>query len=85
MIYVEDRPLTTPETSSKGNEILPFLLEHPMLIAASNRLKETPEEMVSFSEESPPAKYVYVFQREYATVDPSVVEREFGSIVDMEQ
>ncbi|XP_020580465.1 protein N-terminal asparagine amidohydrolase, partial [Phalaenopsis equestris] len=74
MIYVEDLPLTIPETSSKGNEILPFLLEHPMLIAASNRLKETPEKMVSFSEESPPAKYVYVFQREYATVDPSVVE-----------
>ncbi|KAL0915390.1 hypothetical protein M5K25_015802 [Dendrobium thyrsiflorum] len=70
MIYVDGLPLTTPYPSFKGGELLAFLLEHPTLIAASNRLKATPEKNVSFS----PAKYLYVFQREYATVDPSLVE-----------
>ncbi|KAK8936524.1 hypothetical protein KSP39_PZI011848 [Platanthera zijinensis] len=74
MIYIDGLPLISDEFSSKGSEILSSLLDHPALTASSNRLKATPEKKVSFSEESPPAKYLYVFQREYATVDPSLVE-----------
>lgn len=74
MIYIEGFPLNSDDFSSEGTDILSSLLRHPVLTASSNRLKCTPEMKVSVSEESPPAKYLYVFQREYATVDPSLVE-----------
>ncbi|PKA52831.1 protein N-terminal asparagine amidohydrolase [Apostasia shenzhenica] len=58
----------------QGIDILASLLEHPKMIAASDRLKATPENHVSFAEGSPPVKLVYVFQKEYATVDSARVE-----------
>lgn len=48
-------------------------------MSASNKLKAIPVMKVSVmegfrGERSTPAKHVYVFQREYATVDPALVE-----------
>ncbi|CAI9269852.1 unnamed protein product [Lactuca saligna] len=51
------------------------LLEHPDLVSASRTFCAIPEKKFSVSEESgSQAKCVYVFQREYATADPSLVE-----------
>ncbi|KAM0891939.1 hypothetical protein ACQ4PT_026100 [Festuca glaucescens] len=45
---------------------------NPRLCAASERLRATPERRISSRPEGP--RNVYVFQREYATVDPARVE-----------
>ncbi|XP_008805469.1 protein N-terminal asparagine amidohydrolase isoform X2 [Phoenix dactylifera] len=76
MIFVDGLPYPAPGSQSRGQgrELLASLLDHPALISASNRLKATPERKVSVSDQSPPVKHVYVFQREYATVDPAAVE-----------
>jgi hypothetical protein len=51
-------------------------LENPILVSASSSLKANPERKFSASEESTPerSKWVYLFQREYATVDPAFVD-----------
>lgn len=49
-------------------------MEHPILVSASNSLKAIPVMDFSVKEESATKKkWVYVFQREYATVDPALV------------
>lgn len=59
----------------QGSDILVALLEHPVLVSASHSFKSMEETKVSVSSETPsPSKYVYVFQREYATVDPALVD-----------
>ncbi|KAM0932378.1 putative protein asparagine amidohydrolase [Dioscorea sansibarensis] len=77
MIVVDGVPISfSPEgeRSPPGQEILASLLELPALISASERLKATPQRKFSISDEqSPPLKLVYVFQHEYATVDPNLV------------
>lgn len=52
------------------------MLEDPFLVSSSNTFKTIPERKFSVSEESSSerAKWVYVFQREYATVDPAFVD-----------
>ncbi|OVA13056.1 Protein N-terminal asparagine amidohydrolase [Macleaya cordata] len=79
MIFVGGIPFSTRSSPSQEIEDLIALLEHPLLVSASNTFKAIPEMKVSLSEEfsleaSTPVKHVYVFQREYATVDPSLVE-----------
>jgi len=56
-------------------DILFALLENPILVSASTSLKANPEKKFSVSEESNPerSKWLYLFQREYATVDPAFV------------
>jgi hypothetical protein len=51
-------------------------LENPILVSASSSLKANTERKFSASEESTPerSKWVYLFQREYATVDPAFVD-----------
>ena len=49
------------------------LLESPGIRHAVDRLKVAPERRISAGQEGAP-KHVYVFQREYATVDPARVE-----------
>lgn len=63
----------------QGNKNLVALLEHPSLVAAVDLFKAIPEEKFSVPKQSnfqnpSLAKHVYVFQREYATVDPAFVE-----------
>lgn len=63
----------------QGRDILAAVMEHPALVSASNLFKAIPERRFSVPEESgpdklPPSKWVYLFQREYATVDPALVD-----------
>ncbi|KAI3683074.1 hypothetical protein L1987_83574 [Smallanthus sonchifolius] len=72
MIYVNG--VRFPSDSSSGHDMVIALLEHPDLVSASHSFCAIPERKLSHSEESVQAKCVYVFQREYATVDPALVE-----------
>lgn len=54
-------------------------MEHPSLVSASKAFKAIPERKFSLAEESgterpEKSKWVYLFQREYATVDPAPVD-----------
>lgn len=56
------------------------LLTHPSLSAKTDLFKSLPETTIRFStslnavQSEGSVKFVYVFQREYATVDPAFVE-----------
>ena len=56
-----------------GMELVAALAAHPGLRDAADRLKAAPETRISAGREGAP-RHVYVFQREYATVDPARVE-----------
>ncbi|KAK7243511.1 hypothetical protein RIF29_38310 [Crotalaria pallida] len=60
----------------QGKDILLALLENPFLVSASSSFKANRERKFSVFEESGPerSKWVYIFQREYATVDPALVD-----------
>ncbi|KGN58623.1 protein N-terminal asparagine amidohydrolase [Cucumis sativus] len=80
MIFVDGAPFTLQSSSSnKGADVLYALMECPYLVDATNLFKGTPEIRVTVSEESgverpTMSKWVYVFQKEYATVDPALVD-----------
>ncbi|KAM0052243.1 putative protein asparagine amidohydrolase [Helianthus debilis subsp. tardiflorus] len=69
MIYVNGFQFL-PDSSS-GHDMVIALLEHPDLVSASRLFCAIPERKFSSSVE---AKCVYLFQREYATVNPALVE-----------
>ncbi|KAL7158192.1 hypothetical protein ABFS83_02G125500 [Erythranthe nasuta] len=78
MIYVAGVPFS-PDESSQGTDTLIALMEHPDLVSASNSLKSTIEKKFSVSEDSNSvkskiSKSVYIFQKEFATVDPALVD-----------
>ncbi|OMO69791.1 DNA repair protein Sae2/CtIP [Corchorus capsularis] len=60
-------------------DLLVELIEHPILVSASHSFKSIQERRISASMDTDLAtlsnnpKYVYLFQREYATVDPALV------------
>jgi protein N-terminal asparagine amidohydrolase len=63
----------------QGSNALAALMKHSTLVSVSNSLKAIPERKFSVNEESSQerskkSKWVYVFQREYATVDPALVD-----------
>ncbi|CAI9103207.1 OLC1v1001655C1 [Oldenlandia corymbosa var. corymbosa] len=81
MIFVGGVPFQAeePSSSSEGSKILIALMDHPILSAASCTFNSIPERKFSASEGATgervaACKWVYVFQREYATVDPSLVD-----------
>ncbi|CAK9153892.1 unnamed protein product [Ilex paraguariensis] len=81
MIYVGGVPFSTTDgsSSSQGSDILKALMEHPILLSASHLLKAIPKRKFSAfaesgSERSTQSNCVYIFQREYATVDPALVD-----------
>lgn len=60
-------------------DTLGALMEHPLLVSASKAFGSMQERKISFSDYSSPeksniSKCVYLFQREFATVDPSLVD-----------
>ncbi|XP_068652903.1 protein N-terminal asparagine amidohydrolase isoform X2 [Aristolochia californica] len=76
MIFVGGLPFSCryPE-----NENVVSLLENPVLVTSSNSFKATPVKKVSHSQQADLkktayVKHVYVFQREFATVDPKLVK-----------
>ncbi|KAH6826978.1 protein N-terminal asparagine amidohydrolase family protein [Perilla frutescens var. hirtella] len=78
MIYLGGVPFASDD-SSQGMDTLISLMEHPLLVSASNSLNSMQEKKISFSENSSPvtskiSKWVYLFQREFATVDPALVD-----------
>ncbi|XP_024021041.1 protein N-terminal asparagine amidohydrolase isoform X2 [Morus notabilis] len=77
MIFVDGAPFDF--NSSSSEKILFALMEHPSLVSASKAFKAIPERKFSLAEESgterpEKSKWVYLFQREYATVDPALVD-----------
>ncbi|XP_015584632.1 protein N-terminal asparagine amidohydrolase isoform X2 [Ricinus communis] len=77
MIWVDGVPFST--SSSKGSDLCLTLMEHPVLVSASHSLKAKQERKFSLSElsssqTSTQSRWVYIFQREYATVDPALVD-----------
>ncbi|KAL4383260.1 hypothetical protein GQ457_15G026980 [Hibiscus cannabinus] len=85
MIFVDGEPFfssssSTPSSGSSPSDLLVELLEHPSLVSATLSFKSIKERKVSAESvgsklpaSSNNPKYVYLFQREYATVDPKLV------------
>ncbi|KAI3444946.1 hypothetical protein Pfo_001611 [Paulownia fortunei] len=78
MIYVGGVPFAA-DNSSQGMDTLIALMDHPVLVSASNSFKSMAEKKFSVSENSSSvrskiSKWVYIFQREFATVDPALVD-----------
>uniref|UniRef100_A0A803M3J9 Protein N-terminal asparagine amidohydrolase n=1 Tax=Chenopodium quinoa TaxID=63459 RepID=A0A803M3J9_CHEQI len=65
-------------STNQGNCDLVALMTHPVLVSASLSFKAIPEKKFSTSDASSDeltkSKHVYLFQREYATVDPMLVD-----------
>ncbi|XP_014498745.1 protein N-terminal asparagine amidohydrolase isoform X2 [Vigna radiata var. radiata] len=79
MIFIEGHSFSTPSSSPsqpQGDDILLALLESPNLISATSSFKANPERKFLASDESGSerSKWVYIFQKEYATVDPALVD-----------
>lgn len=82
MIFVEGKKTSEDSSMEKGHQLVLNLLQHPILSAKANVLKSLSETTIRIPkdskstdfESSSAVKSVYVFQREYATVDPSAVE-----------
>uniref|UniRef100_M1A767 N-terminal asparagine amidohydrolase family protein n=1 Tax=Solanum tuberosum TaxID=4113 RepID=M1A767_SOLTU len=81
MIFVAGAPLSTDSSSScsQGHDILTDLMKHPVLVSASSSLNDVAERKFSVSKDSSSGisrhnRWVYIFQREYATVDPALVD-----------
>lgn len=62
----------------QGSSLLLDVMSHPVIILASDSFKNLEERIVSFgesdSESSTKDRYVYIFQREYAVVNPELVD-----------
>lgn len=63
----------------QGMDTLIALMEHPLLMSVSNSFNSMQEKKISLSENSTPVKsktsnWIYLFQREFATVDPELVD-----------
>ncbi|GAV78251.1 hypothetical protein CFOL_v3_21719 [Cephalotus follicularis] len=72
MIFVDEIPLSNDSPSSPlGSQLLVALMEHPFLTCVSHSLKSMKARKVEVSTQG---RFVYIFQREYATVDPSLVD-----------
>lgn len=68
-----------PFFSEQGADVLYALMDCLYLVDATNSFKGTPEMRFTISEQSgversTMSKWVYVFQKEYATVDPALVD-----------
>ncbi|XP_021887682.1 protein N-terminal asparagine amidohydrolase isoform X2 [Carica papaya] len=69
---------SSSSSSSQGSNLLLDLMKHPILESVSQSFKSIQERKVSSreygSEGLTKSKYVYIFQREYATVHPGLVD-----------
>ncbi|KAG7570435.1 Protein N-terminal asparagine amidohydrolase [Arabidopsis thaliana x Arabidopsis arenosa] len=84
MIYVGGVPVrdenssSSLSSSSQGSSLLLDVMSHPVITLASDSFKNLEEKNVSFdesdSESSTKDRYVYIFQREFAVVNPALVD-----------
>jgi hypothetical protein len=62
----------------QGSSLLVDVMSHPVITLASDSFKNLEEKNVSFdesdSESSTKDRYVYIFQREFAVVNPALVD-----------
>ncbi|KAL9334257.1 hypothetical protein Peur_074396 [Populus x canadensis] len=73
MIFIDGLPFPTDSSQERG--ALVTLLEHPKLVSASNSFEAMQEVKLSASKEyALQGRWVYVFQREFATVDPALID-----------
>ncbi|CAN6994884.1 hypothetical protein IGI04_017634 [Brassica rapa subsp. trilocularis] len=79
MIYVDGVPFpdenssSSLSSSSQGSSLLLDVMTHPVIISASDSFKNLEEQRVTESC-SRKDRYVYIFQREYAVVNPTLVD-----------
>ncbi|TVU08190.1 hypothetical protein EJB05_41581 [Eragrostis curvula] len=75
MLLVDGEPVLSSSAGAgaSGRELVAALAGSPSLRDAADRLKAAPERRISAGEVGA-RRLVYVFQREYATVDPARVE-----------
>ncbi|CAN8286491.1 unnamed protein product [Cochlearia groenlandica] len=77
MIFVDGVPFPYEKSSSssQGSRLLIDVMNHPVIISASDSFKNLKEQNVEIdTESSKNHRYVYIFQREYAVVNPSLVD-----------
>ncbi|XP_057958945.1 protein N-terminal asparagine amidohydrolase isoform X4 [Malania oleifera] len=79
MIFVNGVHISTDSSSSQGSDIVDALMKNLTLVTTSCSFRAIPVKKFSSleesgSESSMQTRYVYVFQREYATVDPALVD-----------
>lgn len=73
MIFVDGVRFHTQTSSTQGKDILIALMGSHILESASSSFKAIQERKFSVLEGYSSERHVYVFQREYATVDPALV------------
>lgn len=73
MIFIGGVPYPSSSSSSSqpsnSNTLVAALMEHPTLVSASQSFNKSTQQ-----QQTRVPKFVYVFQREYATVDPALVQ-----------
>lgn len=80
MIFVAGKQICQDSQFGQDHQLVFKLLTDPSLSAKTNLFKSLPETTISLStglnsvQSEGSVKFVYVFQREYATVDPAFVE-----------
>ncbi|KAJ8899181.1 hypothetical protein K2173_012357 [Erythroxylum novogranatense] len=85
MIFVDGLPFSSFRRSSSSNQplggcgTLTSLMKHPTLLTASSSFKAMQETKIvldgsGLQSSAPTGRWVYVFQREYATADPALVD-----------
>ncbi|XP_065872149.1 protein N-terminal asparagine amidohydrolase isoform X1 [Euphorbia lathyris] len=83
MIFIDGVQFSTrsshTQSHSQGSDTLTTLMEHPFLASTSHSLKAMQERKISITEDCGSqrpiqSRWVYIFQREYATVDPALVD-----------
>ncbi|KAJ4892302.1 protein N-terminal asparagine amidohydrolase family protein [Raphanus sativus] len=73
VLFPEENSSSSFSSSSQGSSLLVNVMTHPVIISASESFKNLEEQRVteSSTEED---RYVYIFQREYAVVNPALVD-----------
>ncbi|ANM62040.1 Protein N-terminal asparagine amidohydrolase [Arabidopsis thaliana x Arabidopsis arenosa] len=76
--FLDESSSFSLSSSSQGSSLLVDVMSHPVITLASDSFKNLEEKNVSFdesdSESSTKDRYVYIFQREFAVVNPALVD-----------
>ncbi|CAN6823629.1 unnamed protein product [Brassica oleracea] len=73
VLFPDENSSSSLSSSSQGSSLLLDVMTHPVIISASDSFKNLEEQRVTESC-STKDRYVYIFQREYAVVNPALVD-----------
>ncbi|KAF2602384.1 hypothetical protein F2Q70_00024593 [Brassica cretica] len=73
VLFPDENSSSSFSSSSQGSSLLLDVMTHPVIISASESFKNLEEQRVTESC-SRKDRYVYIFQREYAVVNPALVD-----------